>query len=168
MSPLQWLKAVPTPLAGTAYEPWVQLLQFLLMVAVFISAISWLLTRRHVIAVGQRVWALVIQANNARKYASRYAPATERYLRRQAPYVALTIFEFLAIGNTLCMVLAIIVLLIATYGGLWWWAVIVTLFWVCFMVRLRLNWAAVSWAWHSITTGEEFIWPQRRTSQTSP
>jgi hypothetical protein len=43
---LEWLKAVLTPLAGTAYEPWVQLLQFLLVVAVTVSAMAWVLTRR--------------------------------------------------------------------------------------------------------------------------
>ena len=98
MSLLEWLKTVPMPLAGTAYEPWVQLLQFLLVAAVMLSAIAWVLTRRHVITVAQWVWSLVIQADSALKCASLYAPATERHRARQAPYVALVIFGFMGLA----------------------------------------------------------------------
>jgi hypothetical protein len=162
-TPLEWLKAVPTTFAGTVYEPWAQLLHFLLMVAVFVSAIVWLLTRRHVIAVARQAWSLLVRANNALKRASYYEPATERHRARLAPYVALVTLGLMGIFETLCMVLAMLYFVIALMGGIWAWVVIMTLFWVWFMCRSRLDWAAASWAWHSITTGEEFTWPKTRT-----
>jgi hypothetical protein len=161
---LEWVKAVQMPLAGTPYEPWVQLLQFIFWVSVMLSAITWVLTRRHVITVAYWVWSLAIQANNALKHAWRYAPATERHLARLEPYIALVFFGYMGIVETLCMLLAIGCLYLVIWGGMWWWGVVTAFFYAWFLVRSRLNWVAMSWAWHSITTGEEFTWPRRRAS----
>jgi hypothetical protein len=151
-------------LAGTAYEPWVQLLQFVLVVAVMLSAIAWVLTRRHVITVEHWLWSLVIQAEAARQRASLYAPAAERRRARLDPYVSLAFYGSMGILETLCAMLALVYLLIAMRYGTWLWVVILTLTWAWFLVRLRLDWAAMSWAWHSIATNEEFTWPRSRAS----
>jgi hypothetical protein len=96
--------------------------------------------------------------------ASHYAPAIERRRARQGAYVALVAFGLIGLSETLCFMLSIFGLFIFVHAGMWWWVAISGFFSVWFGCRSRLDWAALSWAWHSITTGEEFIWPQRHAS----
>jgi hypothetical protein len=92
---LDWLKVVPTSLAGsasfagTAYEPWVQRLQFLLVVVVLVSAIAWLLTRRHLVALAHQLLSLLKRSDEAFVRACQYPPEVERRLQPSARYAKL-------------------------------------------------------------------------------
>ncbi|MGH8066499.1 MAG: hypothetical protein ACRERE_14930 [Candidatus Entotheonellia bacterium] len=143
---LEWLKAVPTSLAGTVYEPWVQLLHFFVVVAVLVSVIAWILTRRHVIAFGQQLWLLLKRANRALEHACRYAPATERRLKRQAPYVALVTHGLLAAFCACAAMGFAIALPVFLLHTRWSWAMVTTLYLVGATCFGRLQLAAASWA----------------------
>jgi hypothetical protein len=170
MALLEWLKAVPLPLAGTAYEPWVQLLQFLLIVAVFSAAIAWLLTRRHVSALAYTVVSLLKRTSQALGQASRYPPAVECHLHRYDPYVIGSIM-LACYGGALVAVVACLIgipswALAYNLAGITWSNILVA----CAMLGAgvclgHFCLVGVLWAWHSITTGEPFTWPSRHSSE---
>jgi hypothetical protein len=166
MSPLDWLKAMSSSLslAGTAYEPWVQLLQFLLLVVGSLSLITRLLPRRGVAAVAEQVWSLLKQAGRAFVHANRYAPAPalERRLTRLFLYGDLVSYSSMgALGVLLTLLMgAYLVLFMAS--GVWSWSVLALLCFVFYLCYARLNFVAASWAWYSIKTGQKFTWPMIR------
>jgi hypothetical protein len=84
---LEWLKAVPISFAGTAYEPLVELLSFMLLLAVFVSLLARILTRPSMIALAQKAWSVLTEANSALKHATLYAPEAEHFRRRIASYL---------------------------------------------------------------------------------
>jgi hypothetical protein len=157
---LEWLKAQLTPLAGAPYEPWVQLLQFLLVVATFVSAIAWVLTRRHVIAMVHQAWSLLKQGDRAIKRTTRYAPEMERQRQRWEPYVALVGHLCMSACHIACFMLAIFGIVITVKDGMWGLFVTVMIFGIFFLFAGRGELAAATWAWHSIKTGEAFTWPR--------
>jgi hypothetical protein len=173
MSPLEWLKGLPTPLAGTAYEPWVQLLQFLLVASVLLSAIIWVLTRRHVIALAHAGLSLLKRASEALVQASRYAPEIERHRQRYARYLmgalGLGFYGWMLVVFGACLVGIPARALVFNLARMTWSNVMVAALFLCAgLCLVRFCLVGATWAWHSITTGEEFTWPQRRASPPNP
>jgi hypothetical protein len=160
----EWLKAMPMSFAGTVYEPWVQLLQFLLVASVLLSFIAWVLTRRHVIAVARQIWALAIRAHEAMNQATRYPPAVERRLKRLDPYMDLVFLAPLGTLEVCLLAFAMVSFTCAVFLGMWWEAALSLPFGAWFGCLGRLHWAKASWAWHRIKTGKEITWPPRRAS----
>jgi hypothetical protein len=169
MSLLEWLKAVSTPLAGTMYEPWVQLFQFLLMGSVMVSAIIWVLTRRHVIAVAHQVWSLLKQAGRAFDHAIQYPPELERYRQRYDRYLTgflwLVLYGLLLLVSMVCLIGFPAMAFAFNLARMTWANILVAALFLCAGVCLvRFGLVGATWAWHSLITGEEFTWPQRRAS----
>jgi hypothetical protein len=164
MSLHECLKAVSSSLslAGTAYEPWVQLSQFLLMGSVTLSAIIWVLTRRHVTAAAHQVWSLLQQAGRAYVDANRYPPrppALERRLTRLFLYGDLVAYRFLGALGVLSSMQIGYYLAIFLSNQVWSWSVLALFCLVFFVCYTRLFFVAASRARYRIKTGEQFIWP---------
>jgi hypothetical protein len=169
----EWLKALPTSFAGTAYEPWVQLLAFLLVAAVMLSAIAWVLTRPHVIALACVVLSFLRRVSEALVQASQYAPEAEGYRQRYGRYMMGG--GMLAFWVFLFGVFSISLMGIPVYALMFHLArmtpanlVVALLVFFAGLILSRYCLVEATWAWHGLKTGEEFTWPQRRTPWRSP
>jgi hypothetical protein len=153
---LEWLKAVPMSFVGAKVEPVVELLSSALVVVIFVTFLVQLLSRPPMIALVQRMWSLLKNADSAFKYKTQYAPEMERFRRRVAPYGDLVVHAMMVAVLTLCIAVVIAVPAFAARPGVPWYAPIIGLAFLGMLLPWwRYHIASTSWAWHAIKTGEE-------------
>lgn len=146
MSPLSIVKFIVEHFQGTAYEPWVNVLLFLVFVAAVYGAISLLL--------GSGGREFIIKAASAAtselKNRKGYAPEWEGFRLRAEPYLSFfssLYFAFIGIYSATLVGLALI--LGAKHAP--WWALVLALIWVmASFFYMRINLESASWSYHEI------------------
>ena len=146
MTPLSVIKYIVEKLQGTPYEPWVNVLLFMMLLAAVLATIIFLLGK------GGRNFFLNTVSIAAKKLKSRrgYSPEWERFRQRVEPYVELVVSAyFVLVGLYSALLVGLATALASQKAPLW--AVIVGLIWVLISVLyMRVNLESASWAYHEI------------------
>jgi hypothetical protein len=102
------------------------------------------------------VRSLATQADRALRHVTLYAPETEHYRQRTAPYLLLIGHGLLFACAALFAVFTLGLLAFGLRPGVpWYGPVLIALFFCGSIIWGRLRLASASWAWHTIKTGEE-------------
>ena len=152
MNPLAVIKFIVEHLQGTPYEPWVNLLLFLLLFAVVVSAIMFLLG-----GAGRRAIAKAVTAGSKAFLHRRkgYSPEWEAFRQRIEPYAELLCSSYFAFVGLYSASLVGVAALVAAYGNSKapWWTYLVAVVWVlASFIYMRVNLESASWALHVIKT----------------
>lgn len=149
MDPLTVVKYIVDHLQGTAYEPWVNLLLFLLLAVAILSIIFALLGSRGRNAIIQGI------STGSRAFSARrgYSPECETLRSQVEPYIELAGFSFFAFVGLYSSVLVGLTAILEFYtrSQAPWWAYLIASIWVIFgLIYMRLNLESASWAYHAI------------------
>ncbi|MCF6250981.1 MAG: hypothetical protein L3J75_06895 [Methylococcaceae bacterium] len=146
MSPLEIIKYIVELLQGTAYEPWVNALLFMLFTVAVCSAISFLLGK------GSRNFVANTASKASEKLKARrgYAPKWESFRLRIEPYVDFSGALFFAFIGLYSATLVGLTLVLAM-NKVPWWALLIGLVWIlASFFYMRINLEAASWAHQKI------------------
>jgi hypothetical protein len=155
MASLEGLNALMTLLQGTAYEPWVKLSLFLLLLTFCWSAMAWLVMRRSSQALGRQLFTLLKRASGKLDSALQYPPAYPRRPDRVGLYS-----EFVGwVSGSIAVILFVGVISRALFVGVqrglpWDREGVIWLIWIVFLVLTRLLLALALRAWYRIKTGD--------------
>jgi hypothetical protein len=157
MPELSTVRTLMAPLVGTAYEPWAQLIWFLVVVVAAWAVIAWLVMRPQSRALGHLIYTGVQRGVHAldQSHAFCYAPELERLRQRAAPYVELGT-SLTMTGLMLLPTVTLAVFLLAFYDRAPWYQSVYTGLYMSVCVLLgRKMLVYASRAWHRIQTGQE-------------
>jgi hypothetical protein len=153
---IEWLKAVPMSFVGAKYEPFVELLCFIVVVVISVNILVRLLLRPSMIALAQHAWSLLKEADSVLKHATLYGPEVECVRQRTAPYVFFVMHIIQFAAATFLFLIGLAVFILSFRSGVPWYSpVIISLFMSGALCWGRVALASASWQWHAIKTGEE-------------
>jgi hypothetical protein len=146
MSPLSIIQYIVEHLRDTFYEPWVNILLFMLFFAVIYRAISLLIGRS-----GRKfVVDTAVAATQRLKVRRGFAPEWERVRIRIEPYVELVDSIYFALLG-LCSAVLVAFAMVISRNKVSLWAYCIGVIWVlASFFYMRINLEAASWAYHRI------------------
>lgn len=146
MTPLEVIRFIVERLEGTSFEPWVNVLLFLVLLAAVFSILKFLIGKRAVSVVNKGIR----KSFQTLDHSMQYSPGVESFRLRTWPYVDLITSLLLALVGIYS---ALTVGLVATVsiGKMNWKIGIVALIWIVgSFIYMRVNLAQASWAYHRI------------------
>jgi uncharacterized integral membrane protein len=147
MTPLEILKYVAEKLDGSSFEPWVNILLFLLFVAAIYKVIILVLGKDITQSI-RRLARLGIDSLNK---SAEYAPGAEAVRKKIEPYVNFIGSLYMFLVSSLSFVIVALAYFFARQSSLPLNVHVLAIAWLIgSLIYAKINIAQATWAWHEI------------------
>lgn len=147
MTPLEIIKYIVEHLEGTAFEPWVNSLLFLLFTVAVMVAIRLLIGRKNI----DRLLLATLHAFRNINNSMQYSPEVEAVSARLSPYIELVGNLYVALVGLCSTIIVGLLYIFSPKENVVWYGHVVVIVWVMASFSYtRLCLAQASWSYHKI------------------